>query len=153
MREIQTKHASQSLPSSCSSESSPRVEGLLSAGDGEAFFPGFRHQMSQAIVSPARTHTEHQDPSAAKRLLHLEEEDPKPQKGAAYIHPSVVCPCLTGRLPMISLTRPGVGYDLARTHSCTCTHTLSSWHIGSWCHLVMANVIAALHSFSPLSRR
>ena len=45
--------------------------------------------MSRAIFSPARTHTEHQDPSAAKRLFHLEEEDPEPQKGAAYIHPSV----------------------------------------------------------------
>ena len=101
--------------------------------------------LSRAISSPARMHTEHQDPSAAKRLLHLEEEDPKPQKGAAYIHPSVVCPCLTGRLPMISLTRPGVGYDLARTHSCTCAHGLSSWHSGSWRHLVMVNVIAALH--------
>jgi hypothetical protein len=40
------------------------------------------------------------------------------------IHPSVACPCLTGRLPTISLTRPGVGYDLARTHSCTCAHSL-----------------------------
>jgi hypothetical protein len=72
----------------------------------------------------------HQDPSAAKHLLHLEEEDPEPQKGAAYIHPSVVCPCLTGRLPMISLIRPGVGYDLAQTHSCTCAHSLSSWRSG-----------------------
>ena len=36
------------------------------------------------IFSPARTHKEHQDPSAAKRLLHLEEEEPEPQKGNAW---------------------------------------------------------------------
>ena len=41
---------------------------------------------------------------------------------------------------------PGVGKDLARTHSCTCAHSLfpekrSSWHSGSWRHLVMANVM------------
>lgn len=41
--------------------------------------------MSCAIASPARTHTGHQDPSAAKCLFHLEEEDKEPQKGTAYI--------------------------------------------------------------------
>jgi hypothetical protein len=42
-------------------------------------------------------------------LLHIDEEDKESQKGAAYIPPSVACPCLTGRLPTISLTRPVVG--------------------------------------------
>ena len=31
--------------------------------------------LSRATVLPARMHAEHQDPSAAKPLLHLEEED------------------------------------------------------------------------------
>jgi hypothetical protein len=39
--------------------------------------------VSRAIDLPARTHTEHQDPSAAKHLFHLEEEDAEPQKGSA----------------------------------------------------------------------
>ena len=64
-------------------------------------------------LSPARMMRGHQDPSAAKRLLHLEEEETEPQYDTAYIHPNVACPPLIGRLPMISLAHPGVGKDLA----------------------------------------
>jgi hypothetical protein len=85
MREIKAKHASQSLPSSCSSESSPRGEGLLGASDGDAFFPG----------------------SSASNVPHY---------------------CLA------SENAHGTQGSLAQTHSCT------------WCHPVLANVIAALHS-------
>ena len=49
----------------------------------------------------------------SQTLLHIDEVGKEPQKGAAYIHPGMACPRLTGRLPMISLTCPGVGYDLA----------------------------------------
>jgi hypothetical protein len=38
----------------------------------------------------------------SQSLLHIDEEDKVPQKGAAYIHPGVACPRLTGRLPKIS---------------------------------------------------
>ena len=94
----------------CSSESAPRTEGLLSAGDGKAV-PGFQHQFSHALLSRQQEHTcEKPDPSAAT-LLHQfqhEEEDPKHQKGAAYIHLSVACPHLIGCSPRASSPCPGM---------------------------------------------
>ena len=85
----------------------------------------------------------------SQTLLHIDEVGKEPQKGAAYIHPGMACPRLTGRLPMISLTRPRVGYDLARitlahVHM-ACSFLGGIRHCGSQRHLVMANVIAALH--------
>jgi hypothetical protein len=83
--------------------------------------------VSHALLSRQQEHTrEKLDPSAAT-LLHQfqhEEEDPKHQKGAAYIHLSVACPHLIGCFPRASSPRPGMGSDLARIYSCTCAHYL-----------------------------
>ena len=82
---------------------------------------------SHALLSRQQEHTrEKPDPSAAT-LLHQfqhEEEDPKHQKGAAYIHLSVACPHLIGCSPRASSPHPGMGRDLARKHSRTCAHCL-----------------------------
>ena len=68
------------------------------------------HNISHALLSPQQEHThEKLDPSAAT-LLHQfqhEEEDPKHQKGTAYIHLSVACPHLIGCSPRASSPRPG----------------------------------------------
>jgi len=84
-------------------------------------------KLSHALLSRQQEHTrEKPDPSAAT-LLHPfqhEEKDPKHQKGAAYIHLSVVCPHLIGWSPRASSPPPRMGRDLARKHSCTCTHCL-----------------------------
>jgi hypothetical protein len=83
--------------------------------------------VSHVLLSRQQEHTrEEPDPSAAT-LLHQfqhEEEDPKHQKGPAYIHLSVVCPHLIGCSPRASSPRPGMGRDLARKHSRTCAHCL-----------------------------
>jgi len=61
------------------------VEALLGAGDGEAFFFPRVSAPNVPRYRPASKNTGgHTDPSAAKRLLHLEEERPRAQKGAAY---------------------------------------------------------------------
>jgi hypothetical protein len=84
-------------------------------------------QLSHTLLSRQQKHTrEKPDPSAAT-LLHQfqhEEEDPKHQKGAAYIHLSVACPHLIGCSLRASSARPGMGRDLARKHSRTCAHCL-----------------------------
>ena len=84
-------------------------------------------KVSHVLLSRQQEHTrEKPDPSAAT-LLHQfqhEEEDPKHQKGAAYIHLSVACPHLIGCSPRASSPRPRMGRDLARKHSCTCAHYL-----------------------------
>ena len=72
---------------------------------------------SHALLSRQQEHTcEKPDPSAAT-LLHQfqhEEEDPKHQKGPAYIHLSVACPHLIGCSPRAASPLPGMGRDLAR---------------------------------------
>jgi hypothetical protein len=83
-----------------------------------------RHSRVFGAKCPKQEHTRNTGSFCSKALLHLGEEDAEPQKGTAYIHPSMACPSLTGRLPTISLTSPRVGCDLARTHSCTCAHSL-----------------------------
>nr|BAE22398.1 unnamed protein product [Mus musculus] len=110
----------------CSSESAPRTEGLLGARDGKAV-PGFRHQFSHALLSGQQEHTCEKPYFSAETLLHQfqhEEEDPKHQKGAVYIHLSVACPHLIGCSPRASSPRHGMGRDLARKHSRTCAHCL-----------------------------
>ncbi|EDL37693.1 mCG1046327, partial [Mus musculus] len=77
-------------------------------------------------LTSKNTRGEKSDPSAAT-LLHQfqhEEEDPKHQKGTAYISLSVACPHLIGCSPRASSPRPGMGSDLARIYSCTCAHYL-----------------------------
>jgi hypothetical protein len=83
--------------------------------------------ISHVLLSRQQEHTrEKPDPSAATLLYQFqhEEEDPKHQKGTAYIHLSVACPHLIGCFPRASSLRPGMGSDLARIYFCTCAHYL-----------------------------
>ena len=79
---------------------------LLSEGPpqvlGDKTFTGFGTNISHAIVLAREKRARNTGFFCSNTLFHNDEVDKEPQKGAAYIHPGVACPHLTGRLPKIS---------------------------------------------------
>ena len=80
--------------------------------------------MSRATVSPARTHADTRILLQQSVYCNLEEEDPKPQKGATFIPFMAACAPLIGCSLITPYLRPGMGRDQAWAHSCTCAYSL-----------------------------